>query len=641
MTRDNKTKSSRVRPRIAGPAASQCVVADSHLDSGATITQIDHRHQIAIHVVRKRAGHDGGNLGGMALDVLIRTLMYVAVGLVLLLCNLLFVRAIYSAATSPEFVIAPIEVVSSDPKEREAGLALAQMLQARLKTLEQSLSDPARALSELEKPDTATSERASARKTIPLVQVIPLSALQVQTSLLQVPDINVKVGGIEVNGLLPAIQRWFAPQQQLTFAIYSKPEGKKLVIGDVQPLLRRGSGEVWFDSETNHAEAIHKLALVVLQKRLAEEAGNRVEALTPNEFGTLVDSLVKANALVRQADLGRLTDEGEFRTLFENIEPLAEKVPEWVELSYFAGVLADGAQDYDGALLWYEAVQRTKEDVPLSTKVRDLIRNGSIKRRIEELETASIFPESDLHKVAEPSPAVDAAKKSIISEMEQAHSRYLRLFDQKVAMPKLIVLERFDNAYWDVEKNSIVVPLGIQYTPDIIYHEVAHPFVNAVVGSDFYGRADADAIVESYCDVLGAWVTQQKLNQTAKDADWTVGRGAVAWLTGGDPRTDQRPLRDMKTGSLMYPTQRRLASYGRGGQAEPHLLASLINQAFYEVSRRSSTDTAVQIWRDALPAVKKLGTVTSLRKATIEAAKAYRAESIAATVRAWQTIGVK
>src|SRR5258706_7164650 len=75
------------------------------------------------------------------MDNLIRLSLYLILGAVLLSCNIWYLRALRSLFDSADYVIMPIRVVGKDDPDGALGIALAQMLQARLKNIGENLAD--------------------------------------------------------------------------------------------------------------------------------------------------------------------------------------------------------------------------------------------------------------------------------------------------------------------------------------------------------------------------------------------------------------------------------------------------------------------------------------------------------------------
>ena len=74
------------------------------------------------------------------MDNLIRLSLYLILGAVLLFGNIWYLRALRSLFPSSDYVIMPIRVVGKEDPGGALGIALAQMLQARLKNIAENLA---------------------------------------------------------------------------------------------------------------------------------------------------------------------------------------------------------------------------------------------------------------------------------------------------------------------------------------------------------------------------------------------------------------------------------------------------------------------------------------------------------------------
>ena len=71
----------------------------------------------------------------------IRVLMYVVVGVVLMLADVVFVRSALRGLRRKDLVIAPFQVIGKEQGASATGIALAHMVQSRLKRLEAGVAD--------------------------------------------------------------------------------------------------------------------------------------------------------------------------------------------------------------------------------------------------------------------------------------------------------------------------------------------------------------------------------------------------------------------------------------------------------------------------------------------------------------------
>jgi tetratricopeptide (TPR) repeat protein len=566
-------------------------------------------------------------------DTLVRLLTYSALGIVILLANIWFIRLVYASFAAPEFVIAPIQVIKSgksDEAEAISGAAFAQMLQARLKTLESELAGTERALQRVgDLPRGVVNIPSS---TGPLIPVFRFGTVRMPTTLLNAPNFNISVAGVEVGGLIPYIERQLVRRRQLTFTIYSEAEGKQLVAGDIQPLIREGIGQLWLPVTGSYSKAIEDLAHAIIHRRLAEEPRNRVETLTAEEFQTLAQTLIKTAAKNRLAESGRIPDANEFEELFSAVKPLADKVPDWYELSYFAAVVADRANQYDDAIRLYKAVQEA-DHKHLPETILTLVKTGQLAERINALSALGITLGEEL-RLARPSLLVNKARARIEADMQFATKHYQELFETDAKGPILVLLETFDNSFWSPTTNAYVTALSAQKVPEETYGMVAQPFIAAYIDINAAGL-DAGSISQSFSDVLSSWLKQKKFGQTAQTADWLIG--------SGEPDSGELPYRSIKAGESLNPRipfvpYRKL----KLKEAGTHEVAGIPNKAFYNVALELGTQTAIEIWRDALKGLQtKNPSIPDFAAATATAAARRAGEpGRQATAEAWRSVGV-
>jgi hypothetical protein len=565
------------------------------------------------------------------LDNLIRLLVFASGALLLLGANLWFVRTAYLAAKPAEFIIGPVAVIGAPGGD---GTALAQMLQVRLKTLEALLIESQSSIR------NAPSEPSSIL-SVPVnghTAVVPLfKTVTIPTALLTAPNINVAVAGVQVTGVLATIESLLSRTRRLSFALAVGAEGRVTAMGDIAPLVSRGSGQLWIDTSATIVDAINELALGVLQKRYAQDGSSRLDSLTGDEFKSLVGAILRTGEINRRVVSGRVAEATAFKELFEAVSPLASRVPDWVELTHFAATLADRANARDQAITLYTAVVAAASQSTVSAELRALIASDAVRARIAELTTVrDVVGEG--YELARPSPATTRAREAIVKAEEAATAHYRELFALDVEPPKLLLLEASDNAYWAPEQNFYVVPVGASTTPDVIYHEVAHPWVARYIGVDARG-VETGAIVESYCDALSAWVKQSVQKQSAETADWEIGAGAWGWLTPDD-KDPPRALRNMKTG-LSEGRSGLISSYDRVKNGSEFDLAAVTNRSFYLLAEKVGTDAAIHVWHEALKELSSESAIRDLAAATKRAAeRRLGANGRAITENAWRAVGV-
>src|SRR6266852_4346776 len=119
------------------------------------------------------------------MDNLIRFAAYLILGAVLLFCNIWYFRAVRSSFASNEYVIMPIRLVGKEDKDGALGMALAQMLQARLKNIEHDLAEAQRQLSAVEPKKPVAAPSLPAANKILFLNLIKADTVKMPTSLLE------------------------------------------------------------------------------------------------------------------------------------------------------------------------------------------------------------------------------------------------------------------------------------------------------------------------------------------------------------------------------------------------------------------------------------------------------------------------
>ena len=576
------------------------------------------------------------------MDFFSRLLVFSALGLSLLVLNVWFVRLAYSAVLARDFVIAPIALVSAADAEKTSGTALAQLLQARLKTLEHQLAETDSALvNASEQPAAIVIQSGTVSSDANSNPILLFKTVRMPTALLSGANVNISVGGVQVGGLLPVFERFLARPRQLSFSISPGANGTLVTAGDIQPMVTRGAPEIWLETKGQYVDAIDDLAFAILQRRLGEDETNRVDSLTPAEFKALVGALIGTADLNRRAASGRTPDQADFKKQLDVVKPIVGKVPDWVEVTYFAAVVADRADERQDAIDLYERILQGRDVERISDQMAALVKSGQIKQRVDALTVLRDFGSADEFPLAKPSPSVNAARSRIHDDIEFAATQYRVLLDiPDVSSPTLLLLEKYNNTFWTVDNNVYVTPVAAQHTPDVTYHEVAHPFVAKFI-SVHLATMDAAALTESFCDVLSTWVKQKKLGQTAENADWEIGKGVAAWLDDKVSPDDPRALRSLKTGEVLFPERRRPKYERASRDTFEQLQAGIPNHAFYATAVQLGTDTAIEIWRDALKVVGTNPTFPNMARITVDLVQKRGGEKTAGALRdAWRQFGV-
>jgi Zn-dependent metalloprotease len=169
---------------------------------------------------------------------------------------------------------------------------------------------------------------------------------------------------------------------------------------------------------------------------------------------------------------------------------------------------------------------------------------------------------------------------------------------------------KYDNAFWNGQQmvygdgdgelfNRFTVAI------DVIGHELTHGVTEYEAGLEYQDQPGA--LNESFSDVFGSLVKQYKRRQTAKEADWLIGKGLLARGVKG------KALRSMKEPGTAYdddvlgkdPQPGHMTDYVRTREDNGgvHINSGIPNRAFYETAIRLGGNAwakAGQIWYGTL-----------------------------------------
>jgi hypothetical protein len=306
------------------------------------------------------------------IDDTIRILFLVLSGLALVLVTIWYVSFCFEDITgSGRVVIDPLTVITDNGKgSDELGSALAQMLQADLESRASEFQNVQQELA-LTSPPNSQVAGATSPETRPIEVVgnirgwtpdVPLKIFLLKplnTSLLQPIDMKLSVGGMDVGGILPWLQRRISSRRTLHFTFYSHSDDTE-VFGSIAALRISGPGiRLLVKGEDGKPPSLRavvdRLAYEIFRRKLASDANTKINLLSPDEFVTLASVLVKAGDANRLSVGGRPVKD-EFVAILPPVASLCEAVPRWPELEYFAGWIADKSSDPSAATMYYQRV---------------------------------------------------------------------------------------------------------------------------------------------------------------------------------------------------------------------------------------------------------------------------------------------
>lgn len=306
------------------------------------------------------------------IDDTIRIVFLVLSGLALVMVAIWYVSFCFEEVTGiGRVVIDPLTVIADDGKgSDELGRALAQMLQADLESRASEFQNAQQELALTSSPNSqatgATSPDTRAIEVVGNVRGwtpdVPLKIFLLKplnTSLLQPVDMKLSVGGMDVGGILPWLQRQISSRRTLHFTFYSHGDDTE-VFGSIAALRISGPGiRLVVKGEDGKPPSLRvvvdRLAYEIFRRKLASDANTKVNLLQPEEFVSLASVIVRAGDANRRSVGGRPVKD-EFVTILPAVAILCEAVPQWLELEYFAGWIADKSSDPSTATKYYQRV---------------------------------------------------------------------------------------------------------------------------------------------------------------------------------------------------------------------------------------------------------------------------------------------
>ena len=610
------------------------------------------------------------------MDQILRGIVYISIGLVLLMCNAYYVRALL-ALRSDEFTILPISVVrtaGADSKDTKAvgadGVALSQLLQARIQSIEKDMGIANDVLlSSPERTSNVLTDKGGFASGIAAF-MSPLDPVRLPTAVLSPSDVKITVSGIEVGGWLSWIESKISERRGLSYAIYlTGGNEKKLASANLSVISGKAGDTEWFESEAPVGEIIADLAYATVKARLSQTQRSRMEALSVAEFETLVRSISSVSVLNRRIQSGITTEPGDFKEVAKQLLSLAAKARNWPELSYMTAVVEERAEDYDRAAQLYRLVQN--EVAGASPVLAKAISTGEIVKCIARV---------DIRRSRVPMPKyteadIVRAKSTIDSVLADVWPAYEALFQLKLVKPGIRIINEV-NSYWKKATNEIWIGPMWEKMPDVVYHDAAMPFVERYIGADRTTTqpkkaapqnanaktkpgwkdsidtdptgstefsAESEAVKIAYAASLASWYKQKKAGQVATNADWVLCPGAVAWIYNDRAKLDL-PLRSLKSPGSAFPGDSQVADYKsvrEGVHREPHATSGVGSKAFYEVAINVGTERAIRLWLDALTKLDQ-PTFPALANATIASADAMHDATLARVVRqAWTIVDIQ
>jgi subtilisin-like proprotein convertase family protein len=271
----------------------------------------------------------------------IRVLVLVAVGVVLLVANVVFVRAVIHTAfgANAPSSIAPFQVIGAQTVDERLGTAMAHLLRARLSRIREEMESSQRSLA-------GTSLTTAPDAVGPANQRATLVAIP--DKVFEPLDVDLSVAGVEVGGVLSWLHRLLAQDRMMRLVVDLQGE-RAVVVGNVDAF---GGSPLYLETATETDAIVTDIAYTIMQREMSHRIPE-VGALELVEFRTLVSTLHDVANLNRRTALGRVTVGGYAEPL-DRLAELTVKTPGWRSLVHLTAQVAENAQAPEQALRYYE-----------------------------------------------------------------------------------------------------------------------------------------------------------------------------------------------------------------------------------------------------------------------------------------------
>ena len=347
------------------------------------------------------------------MEPIMRLAMYVGVGAILLWLNAWYVKnAFYAFIGEKEpDLIAPFAIVGKDDPEGNIGTALSHMLRSRLGRIKQEV-DASRM--SLEAAKQTQRKIGMLRPLIDTARVESDNPLPVPDQLFQQINLELEVGGVAVGSLLSTMHRLFS-RHRLVEVTVEYTESNAVTAASFGSSADR---QLWITTGKSNEELISALAYTLWKSRLSKSIAE-IEAFSPNEFQSLMETLHAAAELEKRNAVGRVSRE-EWRALLPAINELANRTPNWLDLLRIAKSIADkSAQDTE--FLRFALAERTilESMIELLQSERATIADGDvaaledIRKRIETLQSAIDDVDAAMLSRSQAKQMADLAKRGL------------------------------------------------------------------------------------------------------------------------------------------------------------------------------------------------------------------------------------
>lgn len=259
---------------------------------------------------------------------------------------------------SPIEAIGSFQIIGGEKSGEQLGNAMAHLLRARLGKLRTEMESVTQSLNEV----AGGSERGRIRSLEPTH-----SKVTIPTEVFEPLQMDFSVAGVEVGGLLAAIQRLLQRGHLLRIVIEYR-EGQAIVGGNID---RFGGRSLYMIASPDTDEIITKIAYALAQADMKERIP-RLGELGIDDFHDLMMTLTNVNELNKNAK-GSAVASDTYQTLLPTITRLVDKLPEWRPLLSLAAEVSINARQLDEAMNFYNMeLALLKESDPDYAKLKSL-----------------------------------------------------------------------------------------------------------------------------------------------------------------------------------------------------------------------------------------------------------------------------
>lgn len=300
-------------------------------------------------------------------------LLLVALGSLLLVVNIWFIRTVWTASLAhaePQPIIAPFRISGKEDPNHNLGSAQAQRLVARLGVISQKIASLSTT------PNEAPAREKQQRITLP----IPLSILQPQLvnfgkfskSLPSEVSLKFAVAGFEARGLGAFFTSLTEANRRLEITVHYQ-ENHTIATGFAN---MHGQDPFWIRLDTaDEQEVIDSIAYTLIRHRLAKVVPETQKFRWDNvrDFIEVYQELAELNSQLPKRQASREA----YKRLLPTLRTLISRAPEWNELVWTVAQVAENAGEGTEALGYFQlALNLTDEDDDIRSRIaQDLERS--------------------------------------------------------------------------------------------------------------------------------------------------------------------------------------------------------------------------------------------------------------------------